>query len=87
MDREDAVIMSKIYKVELLLKRAICFQDLVAEKVLPVAKSKKKLDEFYEKGYLKVNSIKGLNVYNVQPGAKKHILAYLDLKRELQKVM
>ena len=84
MKREDALLMQQIYVVEKNYKRNVLAADLVAEQILPPRKTKQKLDELHNLGFLNEIAENGANTYHTTVKGYQQMCAYRDVKRKVE---
>jgi predicted transcriptional regulator len=83
MERNDAKLMLKIYKLQKELKRDVQTGDLVSRMILPKGSCQKKLEELLNKGFLTESVFRGANQYAVSSQGKNYMSAYRDIKLEM----
>ena len=84
MLREDAILLSKMLKVEQEESRGIYPEDLVSRQILSKHNCKAKVDSFVEDNLLTFESTHGANVYHVTKHGIYQICAYRDLALEIK---
>lgn len=83
MERNDAKLMFKIYKIQNELGRDIQTGDLVSRRILPKSSCKAKLEELLEKGFLTESVFRGANQYSVSSQGRNQMEAYRDIRLEM----
>ena len=83
MERNDAKLMFKIYKLQQELKRDIQTGDLVSRMILPKGSCQKKLEELLDKGFLIESVFRGANQYSVSSQGRNQMEAYRDIRLEM----
>lgn len=84
MSRQDALVMKEIYLISKEQNRAVYADDLVSRRKIAKGSSKKTIEALAEKGYLNMEVEKGANVYNVSVKGREQMLAYRDIRIELE---
>ncbi len=83
MKREDAIILSKIYKIQKEHDRDFYPGDIANAQILPKSKCQTKVEELRDKGFLIETVNRGANQYKVSPKGIEQMCAYRDIKLEL----
>ena len=86
MKREDAILLSKIYKVQKEIGREVQVGDIVSRMIIPNGSCKQKLEEFKELGFLEETVLLGANQYSVTLPAIDQMCAYRDVKRDIDEI-
>ena len=85
MDRQDAILLKKIYDIEKKTRRAVYTGDIVNAHILPKAHCQKKIEGLRDAGFLNEVVIRGANVYKVSTKGLAHMFAYRDIRLETMK--
>lgn len=83
MERNDAKLMFKIYKLQQELKRDVQTGDLISRRILPKSSCKAKLEGLTDKGFLDESVFRGANQYAVSSQGRNQMSAYRDIKLEM----
>ncbi len=83
MERKDAKLMLKIYKLQQELKRDIQTGDLISRMILSKGSCQRKLEELLDKGFLTESVYRGANQYAVSSVGRNQMSAYRDIKLEM----
>ena len=86
MDRNLALTLFEIYKLEHTVGREIYEKEIITHGICSKHKAKEVIEELLENFSIEERNLRGSNVYNVTNIGRAHLDSYLDIRREKEKI-